>query len=114
MKEKLFSITKEDCRWDYYRGSGARGQKRNKTENCCRCTHIASGAVGRSEEGRSKEQNKKRAFKKMAESKEFNLWVKREVSNITGQEAQIQKEIDKQMRKVRVEVKSEEGKWVKK
>lgn len=51
-KEILVRVTAKDCRWDYYRGTGKGGQKRNKTENCVRCTHIKSGAVGKSEEGR--------------------------------------------------------------
>ena len=69
MSQKLlFSVTKKDLRVDYYRGTGKGGQKRNKTENCCRITHVASGAVGKSEEGRSKEHNKHTAFTRMVES----------------------------------------------
>ena len=36
MKEKLFTVTANDCTWTYYRGSGPGGQKKNKTSNCRR------------------------------------------------------------------------------
>jgi len=113
-KTKLFSITRKDCRWDYYKGSGAGGQKRNKTENCCRCTHIASGAVGKSEEGRSKEQNKIKAFKRMSETKEFKEWIRIEVARVTGAEEELKKKIEKELENnIKIEVKNEEGKWEK-
>lgn len=64
-RELLFSFTKKDFRVDYYKGTGSGGQKKNKTENCCRITHIESGLFSYSEEGRSKEHNKKNAFRKL-------------------------------------------------
>ena len=112
-KELLFTVTKNDCRFDYYRGSGAGGQKRNKTSNCCRCTHIASGAVGKSEEGRSKDQNTKRAFRRMYETNEFQRWAEVEAARVTGKLKEIEDAVDKSMEFVRVEIKSEEGKWIK-
>lgn len=75
MRKLILSVTKKDCRWDYYRGSGAGGQKKNKTENCVRCTHVDSNAVGKSEKGKSKERNKKIAFRKMAQSDIFRKWI---------------------------------------
>jgi protein subunit release factor B len=111
-KTKLFSVTKKDCRWDYYKGSGAGGQKRNKTENCCRCTHIASGAVGKSEEGRSKEQNKIKAFRRMSETKEFKEWIRIEVARVTGAEEELKKKIERELAiNTKIEVKDKEGKW---
>lgn len=96
-KELLFSITAKDCRWDYYKGSGAGGQKRNKTENCVRCTHKASGAVGKSEEGRSKEQNRRKAFTRMAQSAKFKAWHKVEIARRTGELQQIEEKIDREL-----------------
>lgn len=49
MREPIVTVTAADCRWDYYRGSGAGGQHRNKTSSAVRCTHEPSGAVGQSE-----------------------------------------------------------------
>jgi peptide chain release factor 1 len=111
-KELLFSLTKADFRWDYYRGSGKGGQKRNKTENCCRCTHAPSGAVGRSEEGRSKEQNRKKAFRRMAESKKFMEWVRVEAARVTGDLAKIEARVNKAMREVTTEIRIND-KWTK-
>ena len=112
-RELLFSIHKTDksLRWDYYKGSGKGGQKRNKTENCCRCTHLPSGSVGKSEEGRSKEQNKKRAFRRMAETEEFMKWVRIEAARITGQEAKTIARVEKALRNVVTEVRVD-GKWI--
>ena len=114
-KKPIISVTKKDCTWDYYVGSGKGGQKRNKTFNCVRYTHEPSGAVGRSENGRSQFQNKKTAFRKMAESKEFKTWVKIETSRKLGIEAEIQRDVENSMRpsNLIVEVKDQKGKWVK-
>jgi len=113
-KELLFSVTKKDCRWDYYVGSGAGGQKKNKTANCVRCTHTDSGAVGKSEEGRSQAQNKKDAFHRMADTPKFKAWVHMEKSRRLGTEAKIEKEVKKSMipQNIKVEVKDENGKWI--
>jgi len=110
-RKLLFSVTKKNLRWDYFRGSGAGGQKRNKTENCCRCTHEPSGAVGKSEEGRSKEQNRKKAFRRMAESKEFQQWTRIEAARAMGTLIDIDKKVEQSMMKITVEV-VEDGKWV--
>lgn len=101
-KQKLFSVTAKDCRWDYYKGSGKGGQKRNKTENCVRCTHVASGAVGKAEQGRSKDQNRRVAFRKMAESEKFKRWHRIEVSRVTGELAAIEERIDRELKNPKV------------
>jgi len=116
MKDKklLYSITKKDLRVDYYKGDGAGGQKKNKTENCCRITHLESGAVGKSEDGRSKEHNKKTAFKRMIETPEFQKWHKIEVARGLGKLIDVEKEVEKTMtiNNLRIEGKDEKGKWV--
>lgn len=110
-KDLLFSLTKDDFRWDYYRGSGKGGQKRNKTSNAVRCTHEPSGAIGKSEEGRSQWQNKKIAFRRMAETDEFRKWVRIEAARKSGDLQKIKERVDKECRdNVRVEV-QRDGKW---
>lgn len=112
-KKLLFSINRKDVRWDYYRGSGKGGQKRNKTSNCCRCTHEPSGAVGKSEEGRSQGQNRQRAFRRMAETTEFQLWAKLEAHKVLGELEQIEKKVDHEMEhNIKFEIKDLDGKWV--
>lgn len=112
-KQPLFSVTKKDLRIDYYRGSGKGGQKRNKTENCCRITHIASGAVGKSEDGRSKEHNKRTAFERMVATPEFQQWLKIETARQLGILADIEQEVERSMRpeNLRVEIQDGEGRW---
>ncbi len=75
-KRKWFSITAKDCKFQYYRGKGKGGQKKNKTDSAARCIHEPSGAVACCEEYREQKQNKRKAFKKMAESAEFQSWLK--------------------------------------
>lgn len=114
MKEKLFSVTLKDCEVSFYRGSGKGGQKRNKTSSACRVKHLASGAIGECENHRSQDQNKKEAFKRMTESKKFQLWLKVEVLRITGEIRKIEKQIEEDLsnpKKTKIEV-YDNGKWV--
>ena len=113
MRELLFSITASDCRFDYMRGTGPGGQKRNKTESKVRCTHIASGAVGESDETRSQIQNKSIAFRKMAETKTFKNWHKIETARRMGQLKSIEENVNEMLlsNNLKIEIK-ENGKWV--
>ena len=113
-KEILFSVTAADCDWSYTKGTGAGGQKRNKTSSAVHCTHRASGARGYSESSRSQHENKRDAFIKMTETKEFKDWHAREVQIRTGAaaaaEAAVQRALDP--RNLKVEGRDEEGRWV--
>jgi hypothetical protein len=112
MKEILFSVTAKDLRFDYYRGSGAGGQHRNKTESAVRCTHPDSGAVGQAEDSRSQHDNKKLAFRRMAESKKFQDWCRLEACRVTGKLAEIEEYLDREMAtNIKVEFK-QDGRWV--
>lgn len=112
-KQLLFSVTKKDLRIDYYKGTGKGGQKRNKTENCCRITHLQSGAVGKSEEGRSKKHNKDLALKRMVATEEFQKWYKVKVAEKLGVTAKIEEEVNRLMSKenLLVEGKDDSGLW---
>jgi protein subunit release factor B len=110
-KNLLFSVTAADCDWDYMRGTGPGGQKRNKTESKVRCTHRASGAVGESDETRDQRKNKERAFRKMAETKEFKAWHIVETARKTGLLKQVEETVDRMMKETRVEIKDNSGRW---
>lgn len=110
-KQKLLSVTAKDCRWDYYRGSGNGGQKKNKTDNCARCTHEPSGAVGKAEDGRSKEHNRHKAFERMANTSEFQKWLKIELCRVTGELALIEEKVDNHLRSAIIETKDDKGRW---
>jgi len=114
-KKLLFSVTAADCRFDYYVGPGNGGQKKQKTKSACRCTHIASGAVGQCHEDRMQLRNKQTAFKRMAETKEFKAWHKRKVAELSGAEEQAKydTEIAMMPHNLLTEVKDEQGQWTK-
>lgn len=75
-RTKLFSVTADDCKFIAKRGSGKGGQARNKTSNAIQCFHDPSGAMGESEDGRDQSLNKRKAFKRMVDSREFQVWLK--------------------------------------
>ena len=66
MKEKIISLTKKDFKLEWYSGSGAGGQHRNKHQNCCRITHIESGLTERGTESKSRVSNQRTAFNRLA------------------------------------------------
>lgn len=111
--KKLFTVTKKDFRIDYYKGRGKGGQKKNKTENCCRITHLESGAVGKSEEGRSKEHNKMQAFRRCTESEKFQNWCKIKGYKLMGIVNKIEEILDREISEenLKIEVISG-GEWV--
>ncbi len=112
-KELLFSVTAADCDWQYLRGTGPGGQKRNKTESKVRCVHRASGAVGESDLTRSQAQNKQIAFRKMYETKEFQKWHKLEIARRTGELLDIDEKVDKEMNDANLKVeRKNDGRWV--
>lgn len=111
-KELLFSVTASDCEWQYLRGTGPGGQKRNKTESKVRCVHRASGAVGESDLTRSQAQNKQIAFRKMAESKEFRTWHKIETARRLGDKLTIEEKVDQAMIETNLVFEGKkDGKW---
>lgn len=112
-KELLFSVTAADCDWQYLRGTGPGGQKRNKTESKVRCVHRASGAVGESDLTRSQHENKRIAFRKMAESNEFKLWHKIETARRMGDQLTIEEKVDKAMNDANLRIEGKvDGRWV--
>ena len=77
-RQLLFSVTLKDCDVDTFRAGGNGGQNQNKRDTGVRVTHRASGAVGTARDSRSQLQNKKLAFRRMAETKLFQAWVARQ------------------------------------
>jgi protein subunit release factor A len=67
MHELIYHVDRKDFRIDYFSGTGAGGQYRNKHQNCVRLTHTETGIVTTGQEQRSREQNLRDAFRKMAD-----------------------------------------------
>lgn len=120
-KELLFSVTANDCDWQFFCAGGPGGQHQNKTASACRCTHKASKAVGESREHREQRRNKVEAFKRMSQTKEFTLWMKMESSRLmvskeekARREAAIESAVEQMMREenLKVEMKDADGRWI--
>jgi protein subunit release factor A len=73
-----FSVTLADCDVETFRAGGPGGQNQNKRDTGVRIRHRASGAVGEARDQRSQLQNKKSAFRRMAESQTFRTWVRKQ------------------------------------
>lgn len=90
-REKILSVTIKDCEVQTFRTGGRGGQAQNKTDSGVRIIHAPSGARGESREGRSQLQNKRAAFRRMAESPEFQRWCRLQAvpEEIAAENAQI-------------------------
>lgn len=77
-RRHVLSVTIHDCEVQTFRFGGSGGQNQNKRDTGVRIIHHPSGARGESREERSQLQNKKTAFRRMAESDAFRSWVRRQ------------------------------------
>ena len=115
-KEYLFSVTKKDFEVQTFRSGGKGGQNQNKVESGVRIIHKASGAVGESREERSQLQNKKRAFKRLTETKKFKNWILKETSLIAYGKDKMARELDEMLSDKNLVIEyfdPEDGKWKK-
>lgn len=112
-KKPVVSVTAADVDFEFFRGTGNGGQKKQKTSSACRATHPPSGAVGRSEEHREQSRNKHLAFQRMAMSEKFQKWIRLETMKRLGVLAEIEAAVERAMEpgNLKVEVKDEKGLW---
>lgn len=113
MRNKLFSVTIKDCRVDTFTVGGHGGSGKDTSNTGVRITHPDSGAVGRCVDTRSQAKNKALAFKRMGQSKAFQVCAKLQASKLSGP-----KSIDQQVEEsltpsnLRVEGINFKGIWV--
>ena len=93
-RELVFSIGIKHCEVETFRAGGKGGQNQNKRDTGVRVRHRPSGAVGESREQRSQLQNKRTAFRRMAESPAFRGWVRRQAFGLPT----IEEAVDDQMK----------------
>lgn len=114
MKELLVSVTKDDFELQTFRAGGKGGQGQNKRSTGVRLIHKASGARGEARDERSFDQNRKNAFLRLVETKEFKAWLKIETARKLGQLVEIEEQVKRAMdpKNIRVEIQDEKGRWV--
>ena len=108
-KERVLSVTLKDCDVETKRGHGAGGQNRNKRDTAVKIVHRASGAIGESQEERSQLQNKRAAFRRMAETPKFKAWLRRQMGEVTLAEIDVSESM--RPRNLKMEV-LRDGEWV--
>lgn len=112
-KQRLFSVSIKDCRVECIASTGgAGGQNKNRRHTAVRITHPASGAVGFSADERDQLANKRKAFRRLGESKTFLAWARSVAAELaTGKT--LDERVDEAMgpENLKVEVRVG-GKWV--
>ena len=96
-KELLFRMTKDDFEFEYFCSGGKGGQNQNKVASGCRIRHLESGAVSECRRHRDQIQNKREAFKKLTETKEFKLWHRIKCAKMMGQAVDVETWLSDQM-----------------
>lgn len=112
-KKLLFSVSIKDCEVTTFKGSGAGGQKRNKTSSGIRVKHASSGAIGQSSDAREQTLNKRHAFQRMINTKEFQTWLKIQSARAMG-EPSVEELVEASMdpKNIKTEVKDKDSNWI--
>jgi hypothetical protein len=113
VKELLFSVTKKDLKIDYWSGTGAGGQYRNKHQNCVRIHHPESGAIVTGQSYRERKANIKEALQNLVNHPKFKIWHVKVVREILDGKT-VEEKVDEMLQDkyIKVEVKDEDDKWV--
>lgn len=112
-KEKLFSVTANDCEWQTFTSGGKGGQHQNKNQTGVRCIHKPSGAVGEARDNKSQLINKRNAFVRMSQTDKFKKWLTLETARYTGKLNEIQQKVERQMKPENLRVETfVDGKWI--
>lgn len=112
-KQLLYSVTKKDFRVEQIRSSKSGGQRRDKVSTACRITHIESGAKGFSQDERQFDRNRRKAFRRLLETKEWKTWHRVETARRMGAFLDVEETVDKAMmpKNIKIEIKENEE-WV--
>ena len=110
-KELLFSIRKKDFKIQYFSGTGAGGQHRNKHQNCVRLSHPDSGASATGQNSRSRTDNLRSAFKSIQEQAYFKVWLTKKIhETLSGKK--LDKIVEEMVKPQNIKVETKrDGKW---
>ena len=75
--------SKKDFKIEWFSGSGAGGQHRNKHQNCCRIRHIPTGMTETGQRHRERSQNQREAFRRLA-NRVVDLYLRAEARERYG------------------------------
>ena len=108
----LFSVTKKDLRIEFFSGTGAGGQHRNKHQNCVRIHHPDSGAMATGQSNRNRQSNISEALHGLVKHPKFRLWHSGQIVEAMGGNS-LDEIVDEAMatQHLRIENKDENGKW---
>jgi protein subunit release factor A len=94
-RKPMFSMTQKDFVFQTFCTGGPGGQHKNAKQNGVRCIHPPSGARAEHRDGRDQFRNKQEAFRKCAESVQFQAWVRCEVERRSGRLKDLAQEIER-------------------
>jgi protein subunit release factor B len=106
MRKLIIRITRKDLRIEWFSGTGAGGQYRNKHQNCVRIRHLASGAMATGQSYRERPANIREAMLNLVKSPKFKVWQNIRIDEIETGEL-LEDRVNKMMQPehLRVEVK---------
>jgi len=111
-KELLFSVTKKDLEINYFSGTGAGGQHRNKHQNCVRMAHRESGATSTGQSNRERGANEREAFKSLVDHAKFKMWHTQKTHEVlSGQTIEQKVELMMDPENLKIEGRSQEEGW---
>ncbi len=113
-KQLLFSITANDCEMQTFTVGGPGGGGKDTANTGVRFIHPASGAVGECREHRRQAENKKVAWRRLANHPKMQQFIKIKTQKLIHQLEDIDQVVEKEMelRNLRIEV-QKDNKWVK-
>jgi len=105
-RKLLFSVTRKDFEVQVFRSGGKGGQNQNKVNSGVRLIHRASGARGEARDSRDQLHNKRAAFLRLLETKEWKSWHQLECARRIGRARSAEDWVEEQMRpeNLRIEV----------
>lgn len=112
-RKPLFNVTVSDCRVNTFTVGGHGGAGKDTSNTGVRITHLPSGAVGRAVDSRRQSENKRLAWRRMAESKEFRTWANHTAAELASGES-IEQAVNRELEphNIKTEVKDANGRWI--
>ena len=106
----VFSVTIKDCTVETFRSGGKGGQNQNKRDTGVRVKHAPSGAVGESREHRTQLENKRAAFRRMANHPRMTFWIHSRLSGTDGFTPEIVRSMTTRPQDFKIETRLD-GRW---